>query len=111
MIAMAQKFFRIPLVNQPQIFNISLGGRDYRVVSRWNGQMNAWQLCLSDAITRQPLLTCLPLVTGGDLLEQFHHLGIPGKLFCYTEGDRDAPPTLENLGVQGLVYYVLEVDE
>lgn len=108
---MAEKFFRIPLINEPQIFEISLSGREYRIISRWNPQMDAWQFCLSDAITGEPLLTCLPLVTGVDLLEQFHHLGIPGKLFCFTEGDRDAPPTLDNLGVQGLVYYATGVDE
>lgn len=108
---MAQRFFRIPLVNTPQVFTISLAGRAYRMISRYNPAMQAWQLCMSDAITREPILRCLPLVTGADLLEQFHHLGIPGTLFCFTEGEQDAPPTLENLGVQGLVYYVLEANE
>jgi hypothetical protein len=43
------------------------------------------------------------------LLEQFKHVGIPGKLLVYTDGDEFAPPTLENLGQEANLYYVAEV--
>lgn len=105
---MAEKLFRIPLMNEPQVFEIDLSGRALTIVCRWNPEIPAWQLCLRDAVTGEPLLTCMPLVTGVDLLAQYQYLGLPGKLFCYTEGNGDAPPTLENLGIEAQLYYYLE---
>lgn len=105
---MAEKLFRIPLINEPQTFEINLSGGAYVIICRWNEEMPAWQICMKNAITNQLLLTCLPLITGVDLLAQYKHLGIPGRLFCYTEGNADAPPTLENLGVEGQLYYYVE---
>jgi hypothetical protein len=105
---MAQRLFRIPLINEPQIFDIDLAERAYQMICRYNPEMPAWQLCIRDGITQQPLITCMPLVTGVDLLSQYRHVGIPGTLFCYTEGNADAPPTLENLGIEGQLYYLVE---
>lgn len=105
---MAERLFRIPLTNEPQTFDIDLVGRTYTITCRWNGQMPAWQICMRDAITEEVLLTCMPLVTGTDLLAQYRYKEIPGQLFCYTEGDEFAPPTLENLGTEGLVFYLVE---
>ena len=107
---MAERLFRIPLINEPQVFEIDLSERAYTIVCRWNPEMPAWQMCWRDAVTGQPLLTCLPLVTGVDLLAQYKHLGIPGRLFCYTEGDAEAPPTLDNLGIEGQLYYLVETE-
>jgi hypothetical protein len=107
---MAQRLFRIPLINEPQVFDIDLSERAYTIICRYNPEMPAWQICMRDGITGQPLLTCLPLVTGVDLLAQYHHLGIPGQLFCFTEGDASAPPTLENLGIEGQLYYLVETE-
>jgi hypothetical protein len=53
----------------------------------------------------------MPLVTGIDLLRQYRYLGIPGSMIVYTDGDPDAPPTLENLGNESNLYYVVDVPE
>lgn len=105
---MARDLFRIPLVAEPQTFEISLSGRAFNMTSRWNPEMPAWTICLQDAVTLEPLIVCLPMVTGVDLLSQFRHLGIPGSLFAYTEGDELAPPTLTNLGIEAQLYYLTD---
>lgn len=98
--------FRIPLVALPQRFSIDLAGRALTMVSRWNGEMPAWCIDLYDANTQEPIILCLPLVTGGDLLAQFRHLDLPGSLVVFTDGDLGAPPELQNLGAEANLYYV-----
>lgn len=102
--------FIIPLTNIPQRFTIELSGKAYVVVCKWNGEMPAWTLDISDEVTNQPLIVNLPLVTGTDLLEQFPHIGIPGELYTTTDGDEYAPPTLENLGQEAHLYYLVSAD-
>lgn len=104
---MTTQFFTIPLTNVPQRFAIELAGRALIVVSKWNAEMPAWEIDLLDGVTAQPLITSLPLVSGSDLLSQFQHLGIPGQLIIYTEGDALAPPTLDNLGAEADLYYLV----
>jgi hypothetical protein len=105
---MATRVFRIPLENRAQRFAVDLAGRSLVMVSRWNGEMPAWVLDLYDGNTREPLILCLPLVTGLDLLEQFRHVGIPGTLVCTTLADELAPPTFDNLGAEAILGYILE---
>lgn len=105
---MAEQVFKIPLTNIPQRFEIELSGRSLLMTSQWNGQQSAWEISISDQITDEPLIVCLPLVTGVDLLKQFAHIGIPGQLVCYTDGDQFAPPTMENLGQEAALYYLVD---
>lgn len=105
---MAQTVFRIPLTNRPQRFEIELAGRSFIMIVRWNPAMPNWIICLQDAETQETLLNCLPLVTGTDLLAQFRHLGIEGSFVVVTDGDEFATPTLENLGGESNLYYVVE---
>lgn len=100
------KTFVIPLTNVPQRFAIELSGVAYVIVCRWNGELPAWTIDVLDEATSAPLILNLPLVSGVDLLEQFGHIGIPGKLLVYTDGDEFAPPNLENLGHEANLYYV-----
>lgn len=106
---MAEQVFKIPLTNVPQQFEIELAGRSLLMESKWNGQQSAWELSISDSVTAEPLIVGLPLVTGVDLLKQFAHTGIPGRLVCYTDGDQFAPPTLKNLGQEAALYYLVDV--
>lgn len=104
---MADQLFKIPLQNTPQVFDIELNERSFRMVCRWNPEMPAWTVCLLDGETQAPLVTCLPLVTGTDLLAQFQHLGIVGSLFVYVDGGAGTEeiPTLESLGKEANLYY------
>jgi hypothetical protein len=106
---MAEQLFTIPLVNVPQRFTIELAGVAYIIVCKWNGEMPAWTLDILDEATSTPLIVNLPLVTGADLLSQFSHVGIPGQLFVYTDGDEFEPPTLDNLGQEANLYYLVNV--
>lgn len=106
---MAEQIFKIPLTNTPQRFAIELAGMSLIVVSRWNGEAPAWMLDFYDEASNEPLILSLPLVSGADLLYQHQHLGIPGQLIVYTDGDEFAPPTLENLGQEANLYYLVGV--
>lgn len=104
---MSEQTFRIPLEAVPQRFAIELSGKSLIMVSRWNGEMPAWELDILDGETEVALVSSLPLVTGSDLLAQHPHLGIPGQLIVYTEGTDEAPPTIDNLGSLADLYYYL----
>lgn len=97
--------FTIPLSSESETFEISLNGRAYLMTVRYNDEMPAWTMCMSDALTLEPLITCLPLVAGVDLLDQFNHLGLNASMWIYTDGDENADPTYENLGTVANLYY------
>ena len=90
----------------PERFDISLSGTDYRLTIKWNQFLTCWVLDI-DTPRGFPVVHGLPVVTGTDLLKQSKHLGIPGELRASTDGDVDTPPTFENLGQSGHLYYVL----
>jgi len=106
---MAEEIFEIPLTNVPQRFEIELSGRSLLFVNKWNDELKLWLIDIADAETEVELLTSLPLVSGADLLAQLQHLGIPGSLVVYTEGDELSPPAQNNLGVEAKLYYLVEV--
>lgn len=98
--------FLIPFENIPQEFNISIDGRSLTIFQRWN-EWGGWVIDISNADTNESLIAGLPLVTGADLLEPFPELGFVGKLAVYTDGDPTATPTLDNLGQDSNVYYLV----
>ncbi|CAB4149493.1 hypothetical protein UFOVP558_3 [uncultured Caudovirales phage] len=101
--------FQIPLQNVPQSFQIALAGIEYILTCKWNDSADAgWVIDLADALTSTPIVANIPLVTGVDLLAGLEYLGIPGKLFVFTDGDDFAVPTLDNLGVESNVYFQTE---
>lgn len=106
---MAEQLFKLPLNNSPQRFAIELSGIQLIMETKWNGESPAWEINIFDGLTQEPLITSMPLVSGADLLEQFEHKGIPGRLIVLTEGDELAPPTLDNLGVESELYYLVDV--
>ena len=105
---MATSIFRIPLTAVPQRFDITLAGRQLTMVVRWNGECPAWSFDLIDSVTTETLINSLDIVTGCDILEQHSYLGIGGRLFAYTDGAPEAPPTEDNLGTAGNLFFVLK---
>jgi hypothetical protein len=99
--------YRIPLVAKAQQINILLAGVEYTIVCRWNEQCG-WLLDISDAVTKTVLISCLPLVTGLNLVQQYAYTGIGGMLIAFTVGDSTAIPTYENLGIDSGVYFVVD---
>lgn len=103
--------FIIPFSNVPQDFSITLANKELRMVTKWNASdEGGWLLDIFDGITDASIISCVPLVTGADLLEQYEYLGLGGRLIVYTDGDELATPTLENLGVESNVYFQTEVE-
>jgi hypothetical protein len=101
--------YLIPLTNIPQTFEIQLNGITYNLTTRFNDQDDAgWVIDLADA-DNVPLVTGLPLVTGGNLLDGLEYLGIGGELWVYTNGDPNAVPTVDNLGTDSNLYFVSNV--
>lgn len=105
---MAEQLFTIPLIATPQRFSTVLGGRSLVLVNKWN-ESAGWMLDIYDGLTDDPLIMALPLVTGVNLLGQLEHVGIPGAIYVLTDGDKGAIPTLDNLGTESIVYYVVDV--
>ena len=108
---MARQVFEIPLENIPQKFAITLGGIQYLMTCKWNDSDNGgWVIDFQNGQNEEPILFCVPLVTGADLLAQYGYLGFKGKLFVYTDGNEFARPTLDNLGTESHLYFVSEDD-
>lgn len=99
--------FLVPVINSPQTFNINLGGIDYTLTCRWNDAQDAgWILDISDSNSNVVLAGNIPLICGADILDGLEYLGIPGQLIVSTDGDPNAVPTYENLGVESNLYFV-----
>lgn len=102
--------FLIPLLNTPQQFNIALANKEYLLTSKWNdADEGGWVLDFADAVTGESIVANVPLITGADLLSGLEYLGFDGQLFVFTDGDENAVPTLENLGVESNLYFLTEV--
>ncbi len=101
--------FKLPLSNIPQIFPLTMSGKDYNVTCKWNDSPDAgWVLDFFDALTNLPVVFNVPLVTGINILSGLEYLGFTGLLFIFTDGDETAVPTLTNLGVESNLYLQTE---
>lgn len=97
--------FEIPLSPEAQTFRITLGGVAYEVRILWNTYDSMWVLDLANALTSAKVLSGIPLVAGLNLLEPFDYLNLGGELIATTDGAELLPPTYENLGILGRVYF------
>jgi len=98
--------YPIPLQAQPQELTIQLGGVTYTLTLNYrNTDMGGWVLDIGDS-NNSPILQGVPLVTGANLLAQYEYLDFGGALYCQTTSDPDAVPTFENLGTDGMLYWV-----
>lgn len=103
--------FVIPLVNTPQSFNIILANTSYIMTCKWNDAPDGgWLIGFSDQLTGVQIVDNIPLICGLDVLAGLQYLGFDGQLVVYTDGDQNAVPTLDNLGVESNLYYVTPSD-
>lgn len=99
--------FEVPLTATPQLFLISLVGKQYYFRVWWNDAISTWilDILLSD---KTPLINGIPLITGTDLLGQYEYLGIGGGLFvCSDTESPDDLPTFQNLGIDSKLYFYI----
>jgi hypothetical protein len=98
--------YQIPLINEPQIFEMNLAGVTYILTCKWNDQPDAgWILDIADELSN-PIVANIPLITGADLLDGLEYLGLGGSLFVLTAGASPFDvPTLQNLGSDSNLYF------
>lgn len=99
--------FEIPLLSTPQSLSVNLGGKSYRFTIKWNDANKSWILDIGDA-NGKPIAQGIPLVTGSDLLSQYLHLGVGGKLVVQSDTSLNVVPQLGDLGKTGHLYFVME---
>lgn len=97
--------YEIPVTPNPQTFSITLSGIDYNVQILWNDAAQCWVIDFADA-NNIPIVSGIPLVTGVDLLGPYTDLKFKGKLFVQTDNNLAEPPTFDNLGITGHLYWV-----
>lgn len=100
--------YYVPLRDGPQTLSIALSGVVYQVRVRYSARVNLWVLDIADA-DGVSLVRNIPMVTGCDLLRQYHHLGFGGALVVQNAvtGD-DQPPQFDDL--PGALLYVTGVE-
>ena len=99
--------YEIPLIPQAQTLSISLNAVTYNLSIQWNVPSQSWKLDITD-VNDVPLLTGIPLVTGVDLLSPYPYMNFGGQLIAQTDHNPLAPPTYDNLGVTGHLYWVTQ---
>lgn len=99
-------FNQIPLQAAPQTLTITLAGIQYTLTVQFRNTVEGgWILDIGDR-NNNPIVQGIPLVTGADLLAQYPDLGFGGALWVQTTSNPDAVPTFENLGTDGLLWWV-----
>lgn len=102
-------FFEVPLTAANQEFGIYLGNRHFNIVIRWSSAVDAWVIDLSDADTSEPIVNGIVLVTGRNLFAPYEYLGLTDSLIAMNDEDLE-PPTYENLGTGGHLYFITDVE-
>lgn len=97
----------IPLASVPQTLSITLAGVVYNLNVYWCRPAQTWILDIADN-SGNPLVGGIPLVTGADLLAQYAYKNFGGKLIVQTDNNALMPPTFDNLGTSGNLYFVTE---
>ncbi|KVE37659.1 phage baseplate plug family protein [Burkholderia sp. BDU5] len=100
------QIYEVPLSADVQAFKISLGGTIYRLTLVYRGPAG-WVLDVADD-SGTPIVSGLPLTTGGDLLAQYRHLGFAGRLWVQGAEDPDDVPQYGDLGVGSHVFWVTD---
>lgn len=97
--------FLIPTTPESQTFKVVLAGVTYSVSLNWSEVASAWVLDLADA-SGIPILSGLTVVAGTDLLSPYLYMNFGGSLVAATSGDITQPPTFDNLGSTGNLYFI-----
>lgn len=104
---MASIYF-VPLRDGPQTLSIALSGVVYQVRVRYLARVDLWVLDIADA-DGNSMVRDIPMVTGCDLLAQYHHLGFGGALVVRNAvTGTDDPPQFDEL--VGALLYVTGVE-
>lgn len=103
---------QIPFIAQAQQMQITLGSVAYNLRMLWNKFNNTWMLDILDQDSNA-IISGMAVVTGEDLLIAFEYLEIggaldAGQLQVQTTSNTFVPPTYDNLGTDGNVYWVTE---
>ncbi|KLU14174.1 MULTISPECIES: phage baseplate plug family protein [Xenorhabdus] len=91
----------IPLLNENQLFDIQLGGVEYRMRIQYGG-VAGWLLDIMYP-NGEPIVLGTPLVTGIDILERHRYLGFNGALFFVCNGVDEKSE--EAVGGAGRLYF------
>ena len=97
--------FLIPTTPESQTFKVVLAGVTYTVSLNWSEIALAWVLDLADS-SGSPILSGLTVVAGTDLLSPYQYMNLGGALVAATSGDIAQPPTFDNLGSTGNLYFI-----
>lgn len=97
--------YEIPIANAPCTLSVDLpaGTFGFRLIYA-DADEGGWILDISDA-AGNPLVCGIPLVTGLNLLKQYAHLGIGGRLFVLDVADPASPPGFNDLGTNARLYF------
>lgn len=99
--------YRVPLRAGPQQLAITLSGIVYNLRLRYDERTELWVLDIADADGKS-MIRNIPMVTGCNLLEQYHHLGFKGVLAVTNDfTDDDTPPAFDQL--EGALLYATGV--
>src|SRR5580700_1111607 len=99
-------YFQVPLQAAPQTFPVTLAGIQYTLTLQFRNTVEGGWILDIGVSNNNPIVQGIPLVTGADLLAQYSHLGFKGALWVQTTNDPDEVPTFENLGTDGLLWFV-----
>ncbi|KVP84550.1 hypothetical protein WJ95_20540 [Burkholderia ubonensis] len=100
------QIYEIPLSPDVQRFRISLTGTTYQLTLVYRGPAG-WVLDVADD-SGTPIVSGLPLTTGGDLLAQHRHLGFAGRLWVQGAENPDDTPTYADLGTGSRLFWVAD---
>ena len=103
---MIMAFYEIPTINKNQQFTIVLNSVKYTFTIIWSAANNTWVIDIGD-YQNTPIISGIPMVANVDLLKPFEHLNFSGKLIAVTDSSPNTPPTSENLGTSGHLYWVI----
>ncbi|MBD1228575.1 phage baseplate plug family protein [Xenorhabdus griffiniae] len=91
----------IPLLNENQLFDIQLGGIEYRMKIQYR-EIAGWILDIMHP-NSEPIVLGVPLVTGIDILERYRYLGFNGALVFVCNGVDEKSE--EAVGGTGRLYF------
>lgn len=98
-------FFRIPVDNVPQRFEINLSGNDLIIELVWNDIAQYWVISLYDSILAEPLLTRVPVLPFQNFLKSYTYIGLNGALFIQNTVDPYLAPGLDDFGTTTFLYW------
>lgn len=95
----------IPLSPENQRFSISVAGQSLQMAVTWRAAF--WCLDIMDSAGAD-LIKGIPLITGADLLVQYHYMSLGFSLYVVCDDPANDNPTAADLGTKSHLYVVTE---